>query len=257
MSTAIGRALSEVNRTPSYDPNYGHSVAITWQGTEDACKSKAADLLSARLRFSGPRAIGGGAWEIQANIPQADDTTTEASQDSWELDFIEEQIEIWRHPNVEAYLHAQDDRGALIKKQIKDAAQKADDNPDELVTPDFASDATAFAIYTELIKGGGATSYRRPIIRVRRTFSPNYSDRYQISAKPNGYATSTLVSTFGVPSVIESQLPDDPDVEDASLYAWAWIDSGQSIMAVPSIGRVEETRQWTFAKVALLLFNVT
>ena len=259
MSTiAIGSSFTEFSRSPSYDPAFGDSVSITYHGTEDACRASAAGFRQSRYKFTGPRALGGGLWEIVVQVPNSNDGQAESAEEQWEIDGVQEQIEIWRHPTVVAFLVSFNDGGTQIKKAIIDAS-KYEGGDLDFWLEDFALDAddTAIAetIFAELLHGGGTLPYTRPVLRVRRTYGPGYSGRYAVVATPQGSLTDTLVADYDVPTLVANQLPDDPAAE--SGYVWAWINTHQSTVTIPSLGRIEEVLEWTFSKVSELLFDVS
>lgn len=255
--TAVGTNFSEVSRSPSYDPAFGDSVTITYHGTQDACLAAAAGFRQSRYKYQGPRAVGGGLWELVVTVPNSNDGQDEAPEEQWEIDATAAEIEIWKHPTVKSFLLSFNDGGTAIKKAIKDAASYEGGNL-EFHIEEFALDAddTAFAtiIYKELVAGGGSLPYTRPVLRVRRTYGPQYAGGYDVVAEPTAYQHAALVDTFAIPALVQAQMPDDPAAD--SGYVWAWVQTHQNTVTIPSLGRIEEVLEFTFGQVSSLLFDV-
>jgi hypothetical protein len=113
--------------------------------------------------------------------------------------------------------------------------------------------STLLEIYKHLLIREDTFDAERVVLSRVRTFSIRYAARTTLDADPKVYTTASLISTFNIPTAIQSLLPSTPSYVPAG-FAWGW-KRRQDRTQYTYGGRVEETMDWVFAPWSQLLHN--
>jgi hypothetical protein len=66
-----------------------------------------------------------------------------------------------------------------------------------------------------------------------------------------------LISVFGLPAKIQSQLPANPSAADTPATAdWGWWMRTDRSEQIPALNKLEEIKEWVFAAWEIGIFNV-
>jgi hypothetical protein len=251
--TNIGfSGLHLVDSSYDWDPQNGVSRTDIWEGEENACNAEAAALETVGIRSRVYRHEG-VEFRLQVFYPDANDGA-QPFVDTWERQTEWAQLDIRNSPKLLAEI------GALIggpgeeligtwHHQIKKLLSEEKNVP--------ASDPTLKKeMYRLYARGTEVYEVKRFVLRRRRTFSPQYAGRAVLDAVEKVYTTQKLIELFGIPQIIQMQLPQTPPTKP-SESVWAWrsrVDN--STTQLGRVAKTEEVLDWVFAAWSTLLYDV-
>ena len=236
------------SQTPGYDPQGGVSWTQVFVGLQTYLEAYAATAQAAGARTS--LEIGSGdltrltvQWSRDPNQPES----AEVEQDRWE--FAEEpyQIPLFSHPVIAAEAkRVGTGQEAEYRRALKDAVANGDANP-------FASALTTYpaspAVYGMLSQGVEYWQAGRPTIRRIRTYSLTWTGSPQaVEAYQRVYVRSSLISTFSIPSDVQSQIPTDPSdpPPDGTVWGWRLSSKSSTLVREKNGTKKEEILGWEF-----------
>lgn len=267
---------SEVN----FDPSSGYVARTTWRGSPSQCTAYHASLVA-----SGIRAVltsRGGVGEVSVlSQGNPDAVGAEVPVDKWEIGTEFMQVPIWGHPNLANYANGYDgatsiaegiarirqDMELALKGKTLNSEGKVESEvgpaptaPSD-VTAEFGSNGELLKIYKNLCRGQDAYPITVPVLSRVRTYSAalltvsKTTGRMKVPDLPIAYRTATLISTYAVPVVMQTQMPDTPATvpEDAE---WAWQERRHTL-EVNWVGKVTEVQDWVFGAHSTVIYTIT
>jgi hypothetical protein len=232
-----------VETSEIFDPAQGFQVQEEYQGTE-----LGIDVLSNAVLLAGGRTTRtrkGGAHVLQVRWASLDQKNggPETANDNYSIECEEVQPSIWEHPTVTFAADLSGDP-YLWRKAVENFLK----NPTPAAFGNLSPEGQQVAQY--LLRGGSVFASHIPVLSRQRTFSLQYTTKLKVEAVPAVYTTSAMVSSFGIPSAVAAQLPDNPTIADGvtpSGTVWAWKIRRQNTRYVPALNKVEETIDWIFS----------
>jgi hypothetical protein len=222
-----------------FDIQYGDVFVEYWNGPKIPIETLATayKLAGARVRTThvGPK------WEMVVRIGGFSTVPggVETPVDQWSIDMEPAQVSVWSHPKVDARMALFANR-ALWRKDIEDAVK------DGTVLPaPISSDATAQGIWRLLARGYDSYEIKRPVLTKTRTYSIAYTQRFVLDPTEKVFTTGALVAAMSIPAAVQAQLPATP-VTVPEGCAWAWKVRTSRTQLIPTLGKIQETRDWLF-----------
>jgi hypothetical protein len=235
------------------DPVAGSSWVLTYEGTAYGVELVGASLLSFGAKIDVTE--DGGKCRLVATFAKdpatASDPAAEVPKDRYDLDWELVQASIFSIPaatnEAKGYVSA-----AQYKKDITDAANNGDKYP-----LSESSYPVGKLLYQLLTRGTEHYEFKRPVLSRVRTYTDKYPNRTVIEQRETVYTTSSLISTFGIPSDIQAVLPLNPGTTDTPDNAvWAWKLRGERLSYNSGTRRYEESLTWAFAAWDTNLYNL-
>ena len=109
-------------------------------------------------------------------------------------------------------------------------------------------------IYRLRVRGVTAVEEKRPVLTRTRSYSAVYDDPIKVVGADIVYRTSTLISTFKVPDLIQQKLPGNPPVT-LTEAEWGWKQRRQDGSYDASRGRIQESSDWVFAQWSNVIYG--
>jgi hypothetical protein len=250
--------LRETDRRWVFHPVHGNSIQFTHEGFQEACEVQAAIWqqfggISDVERVRGPwwRVVTLWGWNVLGPLEESFVYTFEKITEWVEVDLRE-------NPKALAAAGGAIDTLALWVEDIK-AALKAKKRLPAYYTSIGQSatvDPNEELLYDIYARGVETYTQKRFVLRARRVIPINLGDRAAATATEVIYATSRLVSDYGIPSYIAETLPATPAANRTPPgCTWGWKLRDEDDVLYPSLAKREEVRTWVFAAWENLLYD--
>jgi len=244
--TFTGSDFEKFQTTKTRTAAGGYSLTLSFHGSEDKIKAKAAEFdldesWSYTITHDGPL------WSLEVTKSNAsangDDGGPEVATDTWSWNTTIQKLDFFDTAEAKAeaiaWAAAESSPISSYANGIKRAIAS-----DQAIPAEYTGYPIAQAIYIEIATGNSGVDDRRFILTRRYTYSNKYPTRVQMQTGSTIYTPSKLVSQFNVPSVVQAALPIAGTA--VTGYTWGWQE--QSYSADYKGGfRVEETTSWMFA----------
>ncbi len=243
-----------------FDPQQGNISIEVWNGTRNQIAAIAPGfrVLGAKVKTVNRGAL----WTLTATWPTEFGSVpgggpVEIPTEKWDIEIEWAQVDIRSSPKFLAAF-GNEQTVAILMRRI-DAAIKA-----QLSLTDYFSTITpAIGAPTEneqkayRLRARGAEGYeiKRPVITRRRTYSDAYPTPITVDAVEKVYTTAKLISTFGVPLLIQRKLPTDPTQIPAETV-WGWRLRKQDGTYQISRNKIEEVQDWVYTAWSTLLYDI-
>jgi len=227
-----------------YVETYGEASYSQTQGWEQEIRYRgwAADLLALGDAF-----IAAG-WEARTEttnsqwptlIVKVPNDGEEEHTDRWEFNIGFKQQDLFSNAGIIQYLLT----GGFTAPEIVDLAVQLrkylDADTSNGVVDNAQGDAAA-AVYQMMQQGQEFVEVAQPVISRKRTYDISYSGTLmstQVTQKV--YSTAGLISTFGVPTIVQAQITADPATAMTN-FAWGWKMRKNNLVIIPSKNKIEE-----------------
>lgn len=268
MSVGTGNATAvRSGWDQQFDPASGWVTVETWKGTKPQIA-----VIAPVFRGAGAK-VGvsndGALWtlvatwsvELAQNLNSATPAGAvfvgEVPTETWNVNIELVQVDLRGAPGVLALFSgvSETKRDELIADAftLADDAIKARETPIEYLAQNVLPpipDTHLLAymkIYRLKVRGVNAVEEKRPILTRTRSYSASYDDPIQARGADIIYRTSTLVSEFAVPALIQRKLPFNPPVT-LTEAEWGWKQRRQDGSYNAARNRIDETSDWVFAQ---------
>jgi hypothetical protein len=241
--------LRLVSEERVFDEQFGFQTIATYEGLKASVDS-AMGLMSliSGLRMKSQQ-FQGPWYRLTLSFAGTGDGSEEAPVDTWSrvTEFVQEDIR-----NNRYVVESASDLQTLAKwvKEIKEELKEADG------TIPAGWSAAQRDIYKEYARGADSHEVRRTVIRRRRIIPIEFATPTLVQAIEPIYTRSALITTFEIPAEAQVLIPASPAILPPDNTAWAWKERGNTSDFVPSINKVEEVVEWTFAAWSLLLYDL-
>ncbi len=274
--------VTRVSADTVFDPQRGFETRETWRGNINACNLLAAGFRAVGFRTSVEFTDGAGQVNVFIQLDVAPGAPPEMPIDRWEIDKDYFQASVWSNAQIQGQIAAFatltglsfDTLLAEMRRVLENAqngrrlilASPSDPDmielyrpattgplpPDTLVVRNNTYRQFFIDVYNLILRGGDFEA-ERVVTRRLRSFSVNFASRMVLDAVPKIYSPRAFYDTFGVPLVIQRQLPAEPAFT-APVSKWAW-KLRRDGSVINWFGKVEEQREWVYADWSILEYD--
>lgn len=258
-----GKGSVSISTTRRRDPAFGDQLVTTYRGTPS--QLTLIELQQAALGFRTEYRDNNGITEL-AVIGGSVAQGQEQFVDRWSIDTVTVDVSIWASPELEGLLEKKlsvpypGTLTPIVTVSFRNYLQRALEagwTIAELATFTGIPDATRDAVYNRLLQGEETYPERRPVLTRIRSYSIERPNSRVVIAgfKTPVYTTSALISGFGVPSVVQAQLPSDPS-KTPDDKTWGWKLS-QDVLDIDRARYVyEEQKVWEFGAWPTFFYDI-
>lgn len=142
------------------------------------------------------------------------------------------------------------------EKTLAEWIKDIDDSLPPNTVTEITTPATKAALWKYKARGGEAYETKRYILRLRRALPAEFIDQADApDATERVYSTATLATTFLVPPVVASKLPNAPAAAAPSDTIWGWRLRTDDVEIIPFKNVATEIREWVFAAWSTLFYT--
>lgn len=251
----------EVDRVRSFDPDFGPSFVLTFEGTESKMDEVAAYY--EQLGAGAPLGYGykthfhkrASGIILTVRIPDEILFTTR-----WDFESEVTQVSVWWLPAVRTYLgygsldlstleglRAWLNQVIFVNRGVTYIRQAQAD----LDAAPFALTQQQAAIVYSIIRDGEYGEWKRPVLKRCRTIPVGlFAERVRIVGVPQLYSLDGIYNLFGLTNDVYDQAitayDDLPTADPNTMWSWK-LGADRSSRLIGS-GKVEEVRDWTFGR---------
>lgn len=250
MSEYRGRTLFNKSIQITFTPGQG-TVSRTVMGGPAVRMKGLERLFRSQGHDTAYRGLGkAGELEVTRNLALTPSGRALPDPDRWGLTTEVITQDLFALPKIatEANTFGGTDGPKDFRDQIEDAVKDGTD-----LEGSIATSAIAQATWDELRRG--TDSYETETLVLSRTRSTATTvSRSAILSNADIYTTSNLANTFGIPSSVLFNLPDNPG-DTPTNAAWGWRISDQSLDAAGQFTKFEDVLSWKFAAWSTFYYN--